>query len=114
MNKIGSLARKMLGFASEYWGIAVLAAITIVPSHAACTASVTTPAASASISGLSYALTASLSSCPTALSLEWMIDGESQGVVWSAPWSIPSWNTNNRYNGPAHVAWVIVRDPTGA
>jgi hypothetical protein len=92
----------------------LFAAIVIVPVRAACTASVVTPAASASISGLSYALTASLSTCPTALSVEWMIDGESQGVFWQAPWSISSWNTNNRWRGPAHNAYVIVRDPTGA
>ncbi len=75
---------------------------------------ITSPVASQIISGLSFPLTVSLASLPSVASLEYMVDGESQGIVWSPPWSIPAWNTNNRYRGPAHEIWAIARNSLGA
>lgn len=75
---------------------------------------VSSPAASQNISGVSFPLTVALTLLPSVASVEYLVDGESQGVVWSTPWSIPSWNTNNRYNGPAHSIVAIARNALGA
>src|ERR1700689_678321 len=75
---------------------------------------ITSPTAAQTISGLSFPLPVSLTSLPSVTSVEYILDGESQGVIWSAPWSIPSWNTNNRWNGPAHTIWAIARNALGA
>ena len=74
---------------------------------------ITSPTAAQIVSGFSIPLTAALTSLPTVASVEYLVDGESQGILWSAPWSIPSWNTNNRYNGPAHTVWAIARNALG-
>lgn len=73
---------------------------------------VTSPAASQAISGASFGLTCSLTSAPNTLSVEYVVDGDSQGIVWSPPWSL-SWNTNLRANGPAHTIYAIARDAIG-
>jgi hypothetical protein len=74
---------------------------------------ISSPTAAQTIGGLSFPLTVSLTSLPSVASVEYIVDGESQGVVWSAPWSIASWNTNNRWNGPAHTICAIARNALG-
>src|SRR5271166_3412490 len=61
---------------------------------------VSSPTATQTLSGVSFPLAVTLASLPSVASVEYIVDGESQGIVWSSPWSIPAWNTNNRYNGP--------------
>ena len=74
---------------------------------------ITSPTAAQNISGISFPLTVSLTSPASVTSVEYLVDGESQGIVRSAPWSIPTWNTNDRYRGPAHTIWAIARNSLG-
>ena len=60
---------------------------------------VTSPTASQTLSGTSFTFAASLSSLPNVVSVEWFVNGVSQGIVWSAPWSL-AWNTNDIYTRP--------------
>ncbi len=75
---------------------------------------VTSPAASQTVSGTSFTLACSLSSLLNAQSVEWFVNGLSQGVVRSAPWSL-AWNTNNVYNSATawHTVYAVARDALG-
>jgi Big-like domain-containing protein len=75
---------------------------------------VTSPTASQTLSGTSFTFACSLSSLPNAASVEWFVNGVSQGIVWSAPWSL-AWNTNNVYNSsaPWHGVYAVARDSLG-
>jgi len=103
-------------FAAGYGFSIIFAALLLSFTSSAFSQSlaITSPAASQNISGVSFPLTVALTSLPSVASVEYLVDGESQGIVWSAPWSIPSWNTNNRYNGPAHAVVAIARNALGA
>lgn len=75
---------------------------------------VTSPAASQTLSGTLFTLACSLSSLPNAQSVEWFVNGVSQGVARSAPWSL-TWNTNNVYNSATawHTVYAVARDALG-
>ena len=46
--------------------------------------------------------------------MEWFVNGVSQGIVWSAPWSL-AWNTNDIYNSSSawHSVYAVARDALG-
>jgi hypothetical protein len=75
---------------------------------------VNSPAASQILSGTSFVFSCSLSSLPNTGSVEWLVNGESIGIVWSQPWSL-TWNTNELFNSPSawHSVRVIARDSLG-
>lgn len=77
------------------------------------TFTVTSPTAGSSVSKR-ISLTGTASSLPALASVEWFCDGESQGIVYAAPWSVLAWNTNNRYNGLTHQCWAVAKNSAGA
>src|SRR5690349_12490989 len=73
--------------------------------------SVAKPPDSSLISGTNYSLTVAINGAPSAYSVQYIVDGESQGIA-SSPFSL-AWNTNSVWNG-THQLSAILRDPTGA
>ena len=92
-----------------------LAGLILFPALASSqTIAVTSPTASQTLSGTSFTFACSLSSLPNAASVEWFVNGVSQGIVWAAPWSL-AWNTNNIFNSalPWHSVYAVARDVFG-
>jgi hypothetical protein len=82
--------------------------------HAACSLSVSSPAANQTVSGTVLPLSIAVTTCPNLASVDWYVNGDRQDLVWSPPWSL-NWNTNTVFNsaGTTHVVYAIGRDAFG-
>jgi hypothetical protein len=76
---------------------------------------ITSPTAASSQSGY-ITLASTLSSLPSVASVEYFVNGDSQGIAWAAPWTLPNWNTNNIYNSGSAWHWIyaVARNSLGA
>jgi len=82
--------------------------------YAVPTCPVTTPASNATINGLAYNITGSISGAPSAHSVEVIFDGDTQpspgSRIWltsgQPQWSM-TWNTNLRFDTPGY-GWITV------
>ena len=80
------------------------------------TCNITSPASSATINGTAFLIAGTVSSAPSAYSVEIVFDGDSQGILWLSAgqqnWSM-TWNTNLRFDTPGY-GWITanVRDAT--
>ncbi len=71
--------------------------------------SVTSPSSSQTISGTSFMFTSTLSSLPSAYSVEYDVNGEPACITRAAPYSC-GWNTTYVWNNPYNQVVAIARD----
>jgi hypothetical protein len=60
----------------------------------------------------STTFTSTCTGCPTAITAEYLVGEQSQGILWTPPFSMP-WDPYYVFNGSQHQVYVIYRDTLG-